>query len=267
MTPNATAGQPHPTRGRVTAAIACSILMAAGYGYWRMNARNAEQSAFEPGSGAVASPFSTAAKSSIATPQSLEELVHWKYRYLLADLDANAPELLPRLLLEYEQTVAHIESAERSGMDTGMLEELNARLAEIDNELRRLLHWSHYEQYKSLSHSDAQQRQLVEYSGGISNVAPLDEQIERALFEAKLRHKEAYEAALVQSGLDRTTLSAEERRSAHAALASALNEYRDNFLIEARSLLNDQQYELLSSYETTEFSRLLSQQQMLINGK
>lgn len=255
------------TGERVTlVALVCSPLLAAGYGYWNMSARN-EQPLPEPSRGAIAPQAATAPATSAS--QSLDELVRQKYRYLLADLDSNvfAQEQVRQLLLEYEQAAALIETAERRGEDAATLTELKAWLAEIDHVLRQSLDLANYEQYESLKQSDAQQRQLAKYSEAISNVAPLDAYSERAILEAKLRHKKACEAALMNAGLNRKTLSAEERRYAHAAVAQAVGEYRDNFLLEARPLLNDEQYALLSKYETTEIQGMLAELQTVINSK
>jgi hypothetical protein len=46
-----------------------------------------------------------------------------------------------------------------------------------------------------------------------------------------------------------------------------LNEYRDNFLAEVRPTLTEDQYFLLSSYESTEFARELERLQKMINSK
>lgn len=249
-------------------ALACSLLLAAGYGYWRVSARNAQPMP-ESSPRAVANQAVTAPSVSVtAASQALDERVRWKYRYLLADFDSNAlvQEDLRQLLLAHEETAALFQRAEQSG-DASTIAELKALLADIDDQVRQSLDWARYEQFESLKHSDDQQRQLAEYTGGISNVAPLDAQSERAILEAKLRHKKAYETALMDSGIDRKTLSAEERQYAHATVANALNDYRDNFLIEARALLNDEQYELLSNYETTEFQEMLAEMQTSINGK
>lgn len=250
-------------------ALLCSPLLAAGYAYWNMSARN-EQSSPEPSKSAIATQAAVA--SSVATTsasQSLDELVRWKYRYLLTDLDSNvfAQEQVKQLLLEYEQAAALTETAERRGEDAAMLTELKAWLAEIDDVLRQSLDWAHYEQYENLKHSETEQRQLAKWFEGISNDAALDAYSERAILEAKLRHKNAYEAVLMNAGLHRKTLSAEARQLALAAVANALKDYRDNFLIEARALLNDEQYTLLRKHETTEFQRMLAELQTTTNSK
>jgi hypothetical protein len=112
-----------------------------------------------------------------------------------------------------------------------------------------------------------ERRRLSEYAGGISNVAPVSAEQQRALLDALLRHKQAYEIAVRDAGIDRETLSEAERDYAHRLIARALRSYRDDFLLDARAILTDQQYELLVNYENTEFRRQLDTLQIAINSK
>jgi hypothetical protein len=177
--------------------------------------------------------------------------VEHKYRFLLSDLqtDAIARGKLMQYLLERESTM---QAAQRAAIDSGV----HALLAPSD-----------YSTYVALKDSDTQQRQLSEYMGGISKVAPLDEWHERAILEAKLRQKQHYETLLRDYGLDRETLSLAEREYAHAAIGEALQQYRDSFLTDVEPLLTAEQYTLLSSYETTEFAHELERLQQAINAK
>lgn len=112
-----------------------------------------------------------------------------------------------------------------------------------------------------------ERRLLEEYFGGISNLAPLSAEQQRAILEAKLRHKRTYEIAVRDSGFERESLSTAERVYAHQAVARALEDYRQNFLLDAKPLLTDQQFDLLESFEATEFKRELDRLQMQINAK
>jgi hypothetical protein len=113
----------------------------------------------------------------------------------------------------------------------------------------------------------AERKHLAEYVGGIRNVAPVTADQERAILEAKLRHKAAYQTALRDSGFLRETLSTAERGYAHRVVARALNDYKENFLLEVKPVLNDEQFTLLSNYEATEFQRELERLQTAINAK
>jgi hypothetical protein len=112
-----------------------------------------------------------------------------------------------------------------------------------------------------------ERRRLSEYAGGISNVAPVSAEQQRALLDALLRHKHTYEIAVRDAGIDRETLSDAEREYAHRLIARALRNYRDDFLVDARAILTEQQYELLVNYENTEFRRQLDTLQIAINSK
>jgi hypothetical protein len=173
-----------------------------------------------------------------------------KYRYLLADTDSTDGRLM-QLLLERENVVSDRDPA----------------LARIENELRALLPAVHYETFQLLKNSDEEQHHLLEYAGGISGVTPLTAQQQRVILEIKLRHKQAYEAALRQSGVHRETLSTAEREYAHRAVASAISAYRNGYLQEVKQMLEDEQYILLGNYESTEFERELQRLQMAINAK
>lgn len=197
----------------------------------------------------VASPLDVSSAPSAAAWDS--DFVAWverKYQYLLAD--ARHPGLM-QLLLERE----HIASLD------------DPAVVRIENALRALLPANHYATFTLLKDSDEEQHHLLEYAGGISDAMPLTAQQQRAVLEVKLRHKQAYEATLARSGLDRGALSIAEREYAHRALAAALSAYRNDYLQEVRNVLEEEQYVLLSNYENTEFNRALEQLQMAINAK
>jgi hypothetical protein len=183
------------------------------------------------------------------------DFVAWverKYQYLLADVGPLRARLLP-LLLERENV------ASLSGSDS--------EVAGIENQIRALLPAAHYATFRLLGDSDEEQHHLLEFAGGVSNVTPLTARQQRAVLEIKLRHKQAYDAVVKQSGLQRDTLSTAEREYAHRTVASALSTYRTDYLQEVRQMLEDEQYILLSNYESTEFDRELQRLQMAINAK
>jgi hypothetical protein len=201
----------------------------------------------------------------------LIERVQRKYRYLWADLRLSPQQLeqLNELLLQLERLreVALPSGTGGAELDAVERRRMDQALTRLEVQIRALLDPAQYARYEALRDSDAEQEHLVQYSGGISNVAPLDPAQERAILEARLRHKKRFEAGLRDFGLDRTTLSTEERNYAHSHVAATLQEYRDNFLAEVRPSLTEEQYFLLSSYESTEFARELERLQLLINSK
>jgi hypothetical protein len=112
-----------------------------------------------------------------------------------------------------------------------------------------------------------QERELAEYFGGISNVAPVNEPLKQALLESKLRHRIALDMALKDAGVRRETLSSAERAYAHETATRALTDYQRDFLIDVKPLLSEQQYTLLADFEATEFKRRLAALQTEINSR
>ncbi len=175
--------------------------------------------------------------------------VEHKYRFLIADIDEEHVDELRRRLLERE---SEIDTRTRDRIDAGIGSILPAQS---------------FAYYQSLKDSDLEQHHLAEYIGGISNVAPLSEQQERIVLDAKLRQKQRYAAVMRDAGLDRESLSNEERAYAHARAAEALKQYMDDFLADVAPSLTKEQYTQLKNYETTEFARELSRLQQRINAK
>jgi cell division septum initiation protein DivIVA len=216
----------------------------------------------EPAAEAVPAPMQDRspnnAKQEAAAPvwnASFVELVSKKYRYLLADVRDSADRAkLLKLLLERENLVA-------------ALPESRARLAQLEREIQALLTAAQLTTFELLKESDNEQHHMLEYAGGISNFAPLTPAQERAVLEAKLRHKRHFEAVLRDAGIDRETLSFAEREYAHTVVQQAVQAYKTGFLMDVRPILNEEQYMLLSNYETTEFDRELQRLQIAINSK
>jgi hypothetical protein len=175
--------------------------------------------------------------------------VEHKYRFLIADVEEAHVDELRRRLLERE---SQIGADSRRRVDAG---------------IGKLLPAESFAYYQALKDSDLEQHHLAEYTGGISNVAPLDERQERLVLDAKLRQKQRYATVMRDLGLDRERLSDEERSYAHEKTAEALKQYMEDFLTEVAPSLTQEQYTQLKSYETTEFARELSRLQQRINSK
>ena len=113
----------------------------------------------------------------------------------------------------------------------------------------------------------ADRADLAEFVGGLSNIAPVSTEQQRAILEAKVRHRQIFVTALRDSGLDREGLSVAEREYAHQTLARALDDYRQGFLLDAKPVLDEEQFALLSNYEMTRFRKRLEELQIKINAK
>ncbi len=190
-----------------------------------------------------------ATEAAIDADAALQAQVEHKYRFLLAEMNPEHVDELKRRLLERE---SEANLATRNRMDA---------------DLERLLPADRFAYYQTLKDSDLEQHHLTEYTGGISNVAPLDERQERAVLEAKLRQKQRYASVMRDVGLERDALSAEERDYANNQTAEALKQYMDDFLTEVAPSLTAEQYTQLKNYETTEFARELTRLQQRINAK
>ena len=268
----------------MAAALVVTLAAVAGSTWWL---HRSEPAAVEP----LAQPAphkrapgvaTTVAKPSPAAPRpavvddaswdpELVKRVELKYRYLLMDSQLAPAQLaqLRELLLQQEQlrTMAGPVDDIDSQLDPVERGRIEKALAALDMRIRALLDPAQHSRYEALRESDVEQENLSEYRGGISNFAPLNSQQERVILEARLRYKKRFEAGLRDFGLDRASLSDEERNYAHRNVTQSLNEYRDNFLAEVRPSLTEEQYFLLSSYESTEFARELERLQVLINSK
>jgi hypothetical protein len=190
--------------------------------------------------------------------RTLAEPVERKYRYLLSDVGAADGERLRQLLLERESAASNANAGRP---------DYESRLAEIDGRIGELLDAADYQKYTALKKSDVEQHHLNIYARGIGPIAPLSPEQNQALLFAKLRHKKTFEAVLRDSGIQQDRLSPTEREYAHKVIAQALRQYRHDYLEEAKSLLEEEQYLLLSSYEITEFKLELERLQAQINAR
>lgn len=175
--------------------------------------------------------------------------VEHKYRFLIADVDEEHVDELRRRLLERE---SQLDLRSRNRIDAG---------------IGKILPAESFAYYQALKDSDLEQHHLAEYTGGISNVAPLNERQERIVLDAKLRQKQRYASLMRDVGFERESLSNEERAYAHARTAEALKQYMEDFLSDVAPSLTQDQYTQLKNYETTEFTRELSRLQQRINAK
>jgi hypothetical protein len=191
----------------------------------------------------------TAPATEASIDAALQAQVEHKYRFLFAEVDGEHVDELKRRLLERESE-ANLVARDR-----------------MDADLSHLLPADRFAYYQALKDSDLEQHHLAEYTGGISNVAPLDERQERAVLDAKLRQKQRYASVIRDVGLERDALAVEERNYAKNKSAEALKQFMEDFLTEVAPSLTAEQYTQLKNYETTEFARELNRLQQRINAK
>jgi hypothetical protein len=176
------------------------------------------------------------------TPQpgidtELRDYSNYKYRYLFATGSMNG---LP--LHAIESLLTQREAACRPDRD-------NVDCTKIEMQLKERLHPTDHARYVLLKDSDVEQHHTTAYADGIRHLAPLNAAQERTLLETRLRMKEVYQVTASEAP--------------HEVRLNALNQYQSQLLGELKSLLSEEQFALLSSYEQTEFEtarqRLLDQ--------
>jgi hypothetical protein len=193
-----------------------------------------------------------------AEARDLLAWAEWKYRYLLEDaqLDPASRRQLVGLLMARERLVRDPDAAH-----------LHDQLADVERQLNDLLGAADREHYKSLRESEAEQRQLGDYGGGVDGIAPLDDDQMKRLLAARLRYKAIFERELGDAHLDQPVLSVDARARAYTIVNAAIDRYRDAFLRDAAAILDDEQIVLLTSYETTEMERERHRLQIAINAR
>jgi hypothetical protein len=193
--------------------------------------------------------------------QQFRQYVDDKYGVLFRDIDPAGRGALRAALLEREQLVVQINTAKQAD-DAAAKEQLPALLArkdEMDREIARLLPPGELGRFDALKDSDIERFQVEDYAGGISNVAPLNEAEKQAVLATKLAYREQFRRVLADSRLMSGELTAAERKLAYADVNRALRQSHDGYLQEVRQYLyDDEQFTLLSNYETTEYNAELA---------
>ena len=165
------------------------------------------------------------AQSSI--DDELHDYTTYKYRYLFANGSMNG-----LILADIESLLAQREAACRPDSN-------NLDCIRVESHLKERLHPTDHARYLLLKDSDIEQHHTTAYADGIQNLAPLNAVQERALLEARLRMKELYQVT--------------SSNAPPEIQLQVLNQYQSQLLGELRSLLSEEQFALLSSYEQTEF--------------
>ena len=205
----------------------------------------------------AAALVSTQAPTVDTEEATVAEYTSEKYQLLLDDLhhlDATQAEQLRQALLKRELLAGETGSAGQ-----------NEALAKVEEQIRGMLNPADHANYQMLRESDLELYKLNEYAGGVTNVAPLSEADRKSILRTKLAYKERFRQLLRDSGLQRGDLSAAEREYAFSMTSRAMEDYKRSYLQEVRQYLsNDEQYALLSNYETTEFNAELARLQSMV---
>jgi len=184
-----------------------------------------------------------------------------KYRNFYRDVTGARLDALRAALMEREQLVAQINTAKQSAdaAAKGSVPALEVHKAELDRNIESLLPPGQIASFEAQKDADIERFQLEDYAGGIANVAPLSEADKQAILGTKLAYRERFKRVLADSRLMGGELNGTERLLAFNEVARALKDYQQNYLQEVRQYIyNDEQYTLLTNYETTEYNAELA---------
>ena len=131
-------------------------------------------------------------------------------------------------------------------------------LAEIDGRIADLLGPEEAQEYELLKDSSYEQHQMNSFYDQLGGRSSLSNDNQRALLMTKLEHKQNFNTQLQEATAYLNNTSAEERSNAEKRIQDALNQYKENYLREARSLLTDEQFNVLSEYEQMQFEEMWS---------
>ncbi len=217
--------------------------------------------ATRPGTGDTAAPAAIAAAESAGADPQFQRYVDDKYRLLMRDVEGASLAALRAALLAREQVVVQINTARQSGDPAARqtLPALEARKAALDRDIGRLLPAGELAMFDVLKDADIERFQVDDYAAGISNVAPLSDADKRSVLATKLVYRQRFRRVLDDSRLMTGDLNGTERLLAFTEVSRALKEYQQSYLQEVRQYLyDDEQYTLLSNYETGDYEAELA---------
>jgi hypothetical protein len=251
--------------------IAIVLLVAGGLALlgWQPPAPS---NAGQPANASLVNPalavFQRAPRTPAANrPAAAPEVVPHKYRFLFEDL-ATSEEIRGRVLVLLARRESLAPPPDLGLTPAAPPDVARAgQLADIERALRRELSPAAYAAYELFRDSDVEQYQLDEFTGGLRAFAALERAQERAVLEAKLRHKQLYSQLVSTAGIERDSLSLQERELALQLVERGLQDYQQTYLAEVAPLLDARQYNALANFEATEFRTELERLQQTINTR
>lgn len=193
---------------------------------------------------------------------SLNRAVDQKYAIIFPGLSLphQDEEKLRQLLIDRERvlgtsTVGYHSSQKEIEESIRQQQEL---LAEIDGRIADLLGPEYAQQYDLLKDSSYEQHQMNSFYEQLGSQGSLSNDNQRALLMTKLEHKQNFNRQLQDATANLNNASLEERNNAERKMQEALNQYKENYLREARSLLTEEQFNVLSEYEQMQFEEMWS---------
>lgn len=193
---------------------------------------------------------------------SLTRAVDQKYAIIFPGLSLPRADedKLRQLLIDRERvlgtsTVGYHSSQKEIEESIRQQQEL---IAEIDGRIADLLGPEDAQQYELLKDSSYEQYQMNSFYEQLGGRVDVSADNQRALLMTKLEHKQNFNRQLQEATAYLENASAEERSAAERKMQEALNQYKENYLRDARSLLTDEQFSVLSEYEQMQFEEMWS---------
>ncbi|HSX85098.1 MAG TPA: hypothetical protein VLE50_06800 [Cellvibrio sp.] len=193
---------------------------------------------------------------------SLTRAVDQKYSIIFPGLSLphEDEEKLRQLLVDRERvlgtsTVGYHSSQKEIEESIRQQQEL---LAEIDGRIADLLGPEEAQEYELLKDSSYEQHQMNSFYDQLGGRNSLSNDNQRALLITKLEHKKNFNTQLQEATAYLNNASPEERTNAEKKMQDALNQYKENYLREARSILTEEQFNVLSEYEQMQFEEMWS---------
>lgn len=177
-----------------------------------------------------------------------------KYRMFFAELalPEAVVEPLKYLLARREQALEDENFAKASEQSGSVLapQHQQALLASIDQEIAEVLNAEQYARFELFRGSDLEQYQLTRFKTRLSEGQSLTEAQSAKLLLAKLTHKAQFLDHLAEANQIQKT---EDNQPARLSIEQAVRQYHKSYLEVAKALLDEQQWQCLADFETSEF--------------
>jgi hypothetical protein len=198
---------------------------------------------------------------SLIRDESLQRAVSQKYGIVLGGLSLSGHDErnLQDLLLERERilgasTVGYHSTPEEITANLSQQQEL---LAEIDHKIAQLLGPEEAEQYDLLKDSGFEQYQMSGFYEELGGKETVPQEAQRKLLLAKLEQKQNFSSALDDLNAD-FEQQPDEREATLKKMQEAVNDYKENYLRQARDLLTPEQFDQLREFEQQQYDEMWS---------
>jgi hypothetical protein len=182
---------------------------------------------------------------------NLSDVIGHKYQYFFPGLSLTVGEKdqLKRLLLDRERVLNTATSGYFSdSLDVGTkVAHQQALVADIDAQIALVLDDREYAEFELFKDSGFEQYQVTQMTRVLGPDSALSDDQQRQFLLAKLHQKQNFNNWLEKhTGPDLT----------NAALSEAIDNYKNGYLQDIRSTVNDKQFRLIQDYEKVQFEQM-----------